>query len=54
MRIGIHTGSMIAGITGSTIVRYDVYGPDILIANKLESTGIPGKIHVSKETLDIL
>lgn len=39
MRIGIHTGTVIAGITGTNIVRYDIYGPDVLIANKMESGG---------------
>lgn len=39
MRIGLHTGTVIAGITGSTIVRYDIYGTDVLIANTMESSG---------------
>jgi len=39
MRIGVHTGIVIAGVTGTQIVRYDIYGPDVLIANKMESQG---------------
>ena len=54
MRIGIHTGSIIAGITGSNIVRYDIYGPDQLLANKMESEGVEGRVNVSKVTRDIL
>ena len=54
MRIGIHTGTVIAGITGTNIVRYDIYGPDNDIANKMESGGVPGKINVSKVTKDLL
>lgn len=50
MRIGIHTGEVIAGITGTNIVRYDIYGPDVDIANKMESGGMPGKINVSEVT----
>jgi class 3 adenylate cyclase len=50
MRIGIHTGSIIAGIIGTNIVRYDIYGPDVLIANKMESCGEPGKINISDVT----
>lgn len=42
MRIGIHTGDVVAGITGTSIVRYDIYGPDNDIANKMESGGAPG------------
>lgn len=44
MRIGIHTGTMTAGIIGSNIVRYDIFGSDVLIANKMESSGVNGKV----------
>lgn len=42
MRIGIHTGSVLGGVMGTDIVRYDIYGPDVLIANKMESNGMRG------------
>ncbi|OMJ96302.1 hypothetical protein SteCoe_30 [Stentor coeruleus] len=54
MRIGIHTGDVTAGITGTNIVRYDIYGSDVMIANKIESCGIPGKIAVSEATKNII
>lgn len=54
MRIGLHTGDLIAGITGTNIVRYDIYGPDVDIANKMESNGQPGRINVSEVTRDKL
>jgi magnesium-transporting ATPase (P-type)/class 3 adenylate cyclase len=54
MRIGIHTGEIIAGITGTNIVRYDIYGPDVLISNKMESGGMAGRINVSDVTMAIL
>jgi phospholipid-translocating ATPase len=54
MRIGVHTGDIIAGITGTKIVRYDIYGADVLIANKMESNGEAGKIAVSESTKDII
>ena len=50
IRIGIHTGDVIGGVVGTSIVRYDIYGPDVLIANKMESAGEPGKINVSDVT----
>lgn len=34
MRIGVHTGTIIGGIIGTKIVRYDIYGPDVMVANK--------------------
>ena len=54
MRIGIHTGEVIGGVTGTNIVRYDIYGPDVLIANKMESGGSPDRINVSGTTKEFL
>ena len=54
MRIGIHTGNIIAGIVGTKVVRYDIYGPDNDIANKAESAGSPGKINITEITKAIL
>lgn len=50
MRIGIHTGQMTGGIIGSGVVRYDIWGIDVLLANKIESSGTPGRINLSKNT----
>lgn len=50
MRIGIHTGRIVAGIIGTKIVRYDIFGSDVLIANKMESNGLPGEVVVSEDT----
>ena len=50
MRIGIHTGTIIGGIIGTEIVRYDIYGPDVMIANKFEENGFLGHIHISEST----
>ncbi|CAK69401.1 unnamed protein product (macronuclear) [Paramecium tetraurelia] len=54
MRIGIHTGRVIAGILGTEIVRYDVYGADVMISNKMESNGEKGRVQVSEETKQLL
>ena len=45
---------MFGGVIGTEIVRFDIYGPDVLIANKVESGGKPGNICLSKETKDLL
>ena len=42
MRIGIHTGKIVGGIIGTKLVRYDIFGSDVLVANKMESNGIAG------------
>lgn len=39
---------------GTDIVRYDIYGRDVLIANKMESNGEAGKINVSENTKNII
>ena len=54
MRIGVHTGEVVGGVIGTNIVRYDIYGPDVLIANKMESGGEAGKINISEATKNIL
>lgn len=54
MRIGIHTGNIIGGVIGTEIVRYDIYGRDVLIANKMESNGKSGDILVSAATRELL
>ena len=54
MRIGIHTGWVIAGIIGSNIVWYDIFGSDVLIANKMESNGEQGHVCCSEDTRRII
>ncbi|XP_012161440.1 adenylate cyclase type 2 isoform X1 [Ceratitis capitata] len=54
MRIGVHSGSVLSGVIGASKWQFDIYSKDVEIANRLESTGIPGRVHISKETLDRL
>ncbi|MCB0534171.1 MAG: hypothetical protein H6574_09330 [Lewinellaceae bacterium] len=53
-RIGIHSGSVIAGIVGHKKYAYDVWGRDVNIASRIESNGIDGRINLSKATYDLL
>jgi len=48
MRIGIHTGNVYGGIIGKDIVRYDIYGKDVAISNKMESEGLVDNVAVSE------
>ena len=54
MRIGLHTGEVIAGITGTNIVRYDIYGQDVSMANKMESSGAANRVNISAVTRGFL
>jgi hypothetical protein len=51
MRVGVHTGSVIAGVLGRTRYQFDVWSQAVSIANALESTSLPGYVHVSATTL---
>lgn len=37
VRVGIHTGNIIAGLIGSKLVKYDIFGENVLMASKMRS-----------------
>ena len=50
IRIGIHTGSVVAGVIGLQKFTYDLWGNTVNIASRMESHGLPGKIQVTIDT----
>ncbi len=50
LRIGIHTGPVVAGIIGRHKFIYDVWGDTVNIASRMESSGAPDRIHISEAT----
>jgi class 3 adenylate cyclase len=50
VRIGMHTGSLVAGVIGTHKFIYDVWGDTVNIASRLETGGAPGRVQVSEET----
>ena len=50
LRIGVHTGPLMAGVIGQKKFAYDIWGDTVNIASRLESTGEAGRINLSRTT----
>ncbi|XP_023236704.1 adenylate cyclase type 9-like [Centruroides sculpturatus] len=54
MRVGVHTGTVLCGIVGTCRFKFDVWSNDVTYANLMESTGKPGRVHISEATYSFL
>lgn len=54
LRIGLHSGPVVAGVLRGDKSRFQLFGDTMNTASRMESTGVPNKVQVSQETADLL
>ena len=54
MRVGIHSGTAVAGVVGKRKFTYDVWGDTVNIASRMETSGQPGKVNISAYTYALI
>ncbi|MDH4090806.1 MAG: response regulator [Cyclobacteriaceae bacterium] len=54
VRIGIHTGPLVAGVVGSKKFAYDIWGDAVNLASQMEQHGEPGKVNISADTFALV
>ena len=54
LRVGIHSGPVVAGVIGQSKFGYDLWGDTVNVASRMESSGVPGRIQVSQDTRGLL
>jgi len=54
LRIGVHTGAVIAGVVGKNKFAYDIWGDAVNTASRMESSGIPGMVNISGDTYKLI
>lgn len=50
LRVGLHSGPVLAGVIGKRKLAYDVYGDTVNVASRMESTGVPGRVQLTDAT----
>jgi class 3 adenylate cyclase len=54
IRIGIHSGPVVAGIVGQKKFAYDIWGDTVNLASRMESAAVAGSVNISRATYDLI
>jgi class 3 adenylate cyclase len=54
LRIGVHTGPIVAGVVGRAKYAYDIWGSTVNVASRMESNGEPGYVNISASTYELV
>jgi len=54
LRVGIHSGPVVAGVVGKQKMTYDIWGDTVNIAKRIESACVPGMVNISASTYEII
>ncbi|MBS0616604.1 MAG: adenylate/guanylate cyclase domain-containing protein [Spirochaetes bacterium] len=54
IRVGIHSGPLVAGVIGSEKFSYDIWGDTVNTASRMESSGAAGRVNISRATFELV
>jgi adenylate cyclase len=54
LRIGLASGPVVGGVIGRRRILFDLWGDTVNTASRMQSSGIPARVHVAKSTRDLL
>ena len=54
LRIGLASGPVVGGVIGQRRILFDLWGDTVNVASRMQSSGVPGRIHVAVSTRDLL
>ena len=54
LRVGLHSGPVVAGVIGNKRITYDIWGDSVNLASRMESASEPNRVNISAYTFDLI